>query len=282
MSGNLEIISAREKGQFPVSIGTSLALEGASGIYPERPENPAPFDTPPREIWINVRTLFRNLYGSLQTPEDRAKILPHELHVGLNEELSIIETVISKQTEGRSLTVYYGCDYTAISRMFTKALLKSPKTQNQQIYHSLEQTSLRLLFQEHGSQDLRHFDVSLTGQHPESWIITHLPLDLLSKSHFRELKLLESHTGILKGPPLWYTKLTNGKDLPMIPFGGFSLQVFGDGGHQFHPMPKTIRDEVLRLAEEFHWNATTTTDRMSLSIRSIKDPMTKTFLLSLL
>lgn len=281
MAIDLEAVNAREKGQFPISIGTSLALEGASGIYPDRPENPAPFDTPPEQLWINIRTLFRNLHGSLKA-EDRAEVLPTALHLALVEELTIIEAVVSKQTQGRTVVVYYGSDYSSLTRRYPRAQFKEHKTPNQQMYYAIEQQTLRLLMREHGSQDVRHFDVEIKGKFPSSWIITHLPVDLLSKSSFKDLKLLESHTGILKGPFLWYTKLTHGKDLPMIPFGAFALQVFGDGGHQFQQMPRLIREEVVKLADEFKWSQTTTKDRLNLSIRSVKDPMTKTFLLSLL
>lgn len=282
MAIELEAINAREKGQFPISISTSLALEGASGIYPERPESPAPFDTPPTELWVNVRTLFRNLLGSLKTAEDRNGVLPNALHVALTEEMTIVEAVVNKASQGRTGVVYYACDYTSLPRKYPKAQLKESKTSNQLTYLALEQQTLKLVMKEHGSEDLRHFDIELTGAHKDAWMISHLPVDLLSKSHFQSLKLLESHTGVLKGPSLWYTKLTNGKDLPHIPFGPFALQVFGDGGHHFQQMPRVIREEVLRLAEEYKWNATTTKDRISLSVRTIKDPMTRQFLLSLL
>ena len=35
----LEVVSAREMGQIPISIGTSLALEGAFGILEDHPHS---------------------------------------------------------------------------------------------------------------------------------------------------------------------------------------------------------------------------------------------------
>lgn len=62
---NLLDIDARTKGQFPISIATSLALEGLFGILEDNkdPNPPWPDYT---DLIINVRTLFRNLLGSIE------------------------------------------------------------------------------------------------------------------------------------------------------------------------------------------------------------------------
>lgn len=280
MTISLEGITNREKGQIPVSIGTSLALEGAAGIYPDRENQINAFEKPPSELWINIRTVFRNLHGALKS-EDRLSVLPPALHVGMIEDMTAVEAAVSRLSDGRTRVVYYGNNYTGLPSKYPRAQIKEPKTPLQKSYVSLEVTTLKMLHGERGSQDIRYFGIPITGTNPDAWMITHLPIDLLSKPNFKSLTLLESHTGVLKSSFLWYTKLTNGKDLPNIPFGAFALQIFGDGGHYFNPMAKVIKDEVLRLADEFKWNATTTKDRLVLSIKSIKDPMTKTFLLSL-
>lgn len=280
MPDQLQAITNREKGQFPVSIGTSLALEGAAGIYPDRTDQVNAFLQPPSELWINIRTIFRNLHGSLKS-EDRLEVLPSALHVGMIEDMSVVEAAVSKLSEGKTKVVFYGNNYTSLSQKFPKAQIKEPKTPNQLAYVALETATLKMLHNERGSQDIRYFGINITGNNPDAWMITHLPIDLLSKSQFKSLTLLESHTGVLKKPFLWYTKLTGGKDLPNIPFGPFALQVFGDSGNYFNTMPRSIKETVLGLADEFKWNATTTKDRIVLSIKSVKDPTTRTFLLSL-
>ena len=58
-----DLMSSRTIGQFPLSIATSLAMEAAFGIYPDRPETKEPilkYDT----LWVNVRTIFRNIMPS--------------------------------------------------------------------------------------------------------------------------------------------------------------------------------------------------------------------------
>lgn len=280
MSQTFTGVSEREKGQYPISIATSLALEGAAGVHPDNIVSPPPFNDPPKQLWVNARTLFRNVMGAMSS-ENRKTALPRDIHMGLMEELTVIEQAVTHLSQGQTTTVFYACDYTALPRRYPKAQLKQANTPNQRDYLGMEQQSLRLLMGDHGSQELRHFDVDLTGKNGAAWIITHLPVDLLSRSHFDSLKLLESHTGTLKGPALWYTKFTGGKDLPQIPFSAFGLQVFGDGGHQFNPMPMAVRQEVLRLADEYNWTALTTRERLLHCVRSVKDPMTRAWLLAL-
>lgn len=281
MIPTLQDIDEREKGAFPVSIGTSLALEGACGIYPERPETPAPITQGVREIWINVRTLWRNLVGSLRT-EVRDAVMPNMLYSALREELSIIEGVVSKASEGMVSVVYYHCEYTDLPRRFTKALLKYPKTEKQLVTQALEMNTIGMLMADAGSHDIRRFKTDIVGKGPDSWMISHFPIDLLSKASFKSLKLLESHTGVLKGPSAWYTKLSNGKDLAHIPFCAFSLQVFGDGPTQFNQMPIAVREQVLAIADANAWTSVTTRDRITLCIKGVSDPTMRTLLLTLL
>jgi hypothetical protein len=75
MNTSIEILAGREMGQLPVSIGTSLALESVTGILPEH-ETDDPdihkFDS----LWVNVRTLFRNIVASI--PSDQKVMLSPE------------------------------------------------------------------------------------------------------------------------------------------------------------------------------------------------------------
>ena len=83
-----DLMSSRTIGQFPLSIATSLAMEAAFGIYPDRPETKEPilkYDT----LWVNVRTIFRNIMGSLEK-EFADRVTPPMLANTLNEEMMFI------------------------------------------------------------------------------------------------------------------------------------------------------------------------------------------------
>ncbi len=276
MSALLAGVDGREKGAIPVSVGTSLAIEGACGVYPDRPVSPAPL-TQVNEVWFNLRTLIRNLLGCLPS-EIKDMVSPPVLLPSLLEELTIIESAIAKASLGMVRVVYYHCDYTPLSRAFPKAILKVPKTPKQQVQHVIEESTLRALLDEHPPHDLRTYRFEIVGNNPTALIVTHLPVDLLARYRFRDLKLLESHTGNIKPHPQWHTKLTNGKELSNIPFNAFSLQVFGDNGNQFSPMLPTIRREVLELANEDNWTSISTPDKIRMSLRKVKDPTTRTTL----
>ena len=273
-------IDAREKGGFPISIGTSLAIESACGVFPDRPVDPPPVLSV-KEVWVNLRTLIRNLFGAL--PSDvREHVMPGDLVPAMLEDMSVIESTISKASTGLTRVVFYCCDYSTMPRIFPKAMLKVPKTEKQHVQKVLEDNTVKLLLTHSPPHDLRLFRLEIAGQFPHSFIITHLPVDLLARYSFSKLELLESHTGAIKPYPQWHTKLTGGKDLNNIPFNRFSLQVFGDNGHQFTPLLPSIRKEVLRLAEQDNWSAITTDEKIRVSLRKIQDPVARTLLLALL
>jgi hypothetical protein len=279
-----EAMATRAIGQYPISISTSLALESAFGHYPEKPiVNPPPI-TAVNNIWFNVRTLIRNYIGAMdQALADH--MTPDQLATGLMEELTVIESVMAAQSQGYCNSVFYVADYSRMTHTFSNAFLRSPKTPKQRLYATLEDATIKRLVVAPISQPIRRFNYELVAANnlfPKSFIVTHLPIDLLSRYSFQALSLLESHTGTIKGPALWNTKLTGGKDHPEIPFSRFTLQVFGDNGHMFSPMPQRLKDIVLRLAKLDNWSAVTTKDRIRFSLGNIPNDVDRASLLKLL
>src|SRR5690606_9561418 len=98
--------------------------------------------------------------------------------------------------------------------------------------------------------DVRYYDVYIEGKFQDTMLLTHIPVDLLSADRFSKLVLLESHTGAIKPHLSWYTKLTNGKELFRMPFNRFTLQVFGDNGVHFAPMPMKMKQAVKDISEK--------------------------------
>lgn len=280
MNALFAAVDGREKGAFPISVATSLAVESACGVYPDRPVTPAPL-TNVKEVWFNVRTLLRNLLGSIN-PDFRDQIFPPHLLPALVEEMGIIESAVLKGSNGNCRAVFYNADYTSIARKFPKASVKIARTARQLQHHLLDEKTIRLLLEESGPADIRSFNFEITGNHPESFIVTHLPIDLLSKYSFKRLELLESHTGAIKAWPQWNSKLTNGRELLNIPFNQFSLQVFGDNGNHFSPQSLQLRREVTALAEEDRWTSVSTEARIRESLSKVKDATARTLLLSML
>jgi hypothetical protein len=267
----------REKGKFPISIGTSLAIEGALGIHPDRPL-PRPPILKYQEVWFNVHTLFRNLMQSMKAEQQRAATVP-DLYPALVEDLMGCETVIEQETSGKCRAIFYLCDYSGLAKKFPNAKLKVPSTPNQLIYQALEEATMTRLFRDHPPVAIRQFNYEITGHHPSTLIVTHFPVDLFARYRFNQLDLLESHTGKVKPPAQWNTKLSaKREETEMLPFSPFTLQVFGDNQHFSHQLLR-IKEAVVETAKATGWSSITTMEKVKMTLdRQVKDPQILTTL----
>lgn len=271
-----KILSERTVSSYPISIGTSMALEtfgmGSNPPYdPERQVTHASI-LKYQEMWINLFTLFRNLVGAVKT-EDRDRLKPDDIADALAEELDVIDAALMTLSGGKTKPVYYTCSYTGIKNAFAYADLRSDTTEKQKAYTELAEKSINAFYKKYkGLRVHRHFTLLISpNTKTDAIILTHYAIDLLSWKQFKSLALLESHTGHIKPRTEWYTKYTNGKEqCARIPWDRRMLQVFGDS-NTFAPMKKAVRDAVLAVAEEYKWTQATTTDRIDLGLGLMKD-----------
>lgn len=283
------IISGRDTSAFPISVGTSLALESA--IVSNRPSIDPDRKIPQKinlvdydELWINIGTLFRNLVSSL-TKDDSSRVHPSEIAAGLLNEIEIIKDIVAEDTFNKVKVVFYVCEYRDITNSKLKhAILRSDNTANQQLYRSNYVKSIQEVINKLGKTNdpPRLFNSEIkTTSYKKAIIITHIAYDLLSAKNFRELHLLESHTGVLKKSHQFNTKYYDGKKYPMMPFNLGLLQVFGDSEH-FRPFPIKVRDLVVDIANQYKWTPATTDDKLKYSISNIKDHYTREILRDML
>lgn len=253
------LVSLREMGQFPLSIPTSLALEGAIGIYPEKETyvNVLPeYD----EMWINLRTLFRNLMGSMKS-EEAAQATPTPVAQALLQEMEQLESIVKEKSAGRIKLVFYVSNYRGMEQKYPRAYIRKDSTPKQVIRTEIQKKAIQHLLdllKEQGGHDVRVFEQKLkTAKPTKALIITHFAYDLFVYPQFAQLDLLESHTGVIKPKSQWYTKYVDGKTLPMIPFREDLIQIFGDA-ETFSPWPIKHRRQLIELAEKHHWTQVTT------------------------
>lgn len=266
-------LDTRAKGQFPVSIATSLAVEGAFGMMLENQptKNPSVYDY--QEIWFNLRTMFRNFYGSLQK-EHIDRLMPEHIGEALREEMTILRGVLEQQSTNRIKAVFYVCNYDSLTRLHKFAIFKEVKTDKQKFYAGLENATMNYLIEHHGEEfGIRNLDTQIVGNGKDAIMLTHYPFDLLSNVSFGKLALLESHTGVIKTPALWYTKLNNGKELSRIPFNMMTIQLFGDSGGLLAPYSHAEREAIMKIAEKHKWNPTTTKERIIFTVGLEKMPL---------
>lgn len=278
-------LETRTKGKFPISIATSLAVEGLFGVMDDKPEI-KPQWKGVNNLLINARTLFRNLIGSI--PKDNhVHLTPEDYAEGLIEEMEIIRNIVKDLSNGTIKTDYYVCTYNNLTGLYPRAIFKEAKSSNALFYAALENSTMDQVFIKLGAENpfIAKYDVSILNDVKVTLLVTHYPFDLLQVRKATRLGLLESHTGLVKGKLKWNTKLHDGKNLPRIPFDIMTIQLFGDSGGLFSPYPIDIRRKVIAVAEKYEWHTGTTRDRImqciQLAAKENHDPVLLTTVRSL-
>jgi hypothetical protein len=272
-----DAVSSRTISAFPLSVGTSLALESVftsenPSIDPDRKIPQKINITDYNELWINVGTLFRNLHNAV----DRAAlkfVRAFDCADALAAEMDFISDLVRVESNGHTSVVFYQSDYTDLTKRFPNGTLRLPRTILQEQYAALYKDTLKVLDQRSKAGrigDVRKYSSMFSHPGADALIMTHFPVDLLNARKFRSLDLLESHTGLLKKAPEWYTKYYDGRDLNMLPLNGILLTVFGDD-HHFRPQPKGMKTALLDLAQEKRWNVLTTPREIVSDIKTIRD-----------
>lgn len=263
-------VAAREVGALPLSIGTSLAIEELL----KEPKNW------PSELWINIRTVIRNLVGALDSTV-RNRLLGQDVFPTLEAELLFLIEHLNTETRGKTKVVFYHCSYSDLRIKFPVAILKEHKTPNQLDALALETTCLDILFKR-TSVPIVKYQTDISGSRVAALMISHLPVDLLSYEKFLSLKLLESHTGVIKERANWNTKLTSTGDSVRIPFNYLTVQVFGDKNNHFTAMPISIKKTLIALADQYRWTTVTNIATISTHVKSIPDVVVRDFITKIL
>lgn len=272
------IVNSRTISGLPLSVGTSLAME--SVFDPVLEPIDASRKIPQRidldnyeEVWINIGTLFRNLYTSLERSQV-GLVSGQEAASGIASEMEIITDLVSNKTNGRTECVFYHCSYEDLSRIFKLGTLRLPRTDKQFMYSNLYTKTMKILIDQGVKGASREIEQYKTKIHSKSRLdalfFTHFPVDLLNDRYFGSIDLLESHTGLLKKKNEWYTKYFDGRDLNMLPFSAILLPVFGDD-HHFRPQSRAMKEAVFLLAKEKRWNCLTNDSKITTDIRTMKD-----------
>lgn len=261
-------------GNIPISIATALALDGLYNRHPElKPARKLPA-LMANIIYINARTLFRNIMGAIGDNDKAMSVSAKDYAVTLLKEMDEIRSHLS-QEEHPLEVVYYFPTYHSLQKYMGNGELRPLSTEIQQKRNQLENDCLQYIFDQYKDQPNPPFmnvDVEIKAQtYQNIFIITHLPIDLLHLEHVAEVYLVESHTGKVKPKDLWFTKFATDRD-PKIPFNKGTLLFFGDSGHLFKPQPIKARRRFLEVAEKRKWNAHTTKDRLMLGFQLEQEP----------
>lgn len=257
----------RATGSFPLSIATSLAIEGSLGIHPDHPAGEkllGDFN----ELWVNLKTLFRNYHNAVGRDNyDSTKIQEHYTH--FEQEMESLEKVVNSETSGKVRVVYYLPNYDRVASRFPHALMRKDTTDIQKQYTARMKALLTMVVNNKKEQIKIYSDLILRESGRAVLLLTSYPIDLTTSS-FSSIALLESHTGNIKQRNQWYTKFYDGKELASIPFTQGSLTIFGDN-EMFRPLPISYRKSILELAKKYNWSFATTWDKITYGLNTLKD-----------
>lgn len=266
---NTSALSDRVLGQYPLSIATSLAIEGAMGIHPDKPDQTKQLLPGYDVVWVNLKTVFRNLYNAVER-EHVHGVSAQEFLDAFTSEIDQLKSVISVETASRTDVVLYVSDYAGMGQKYKHAILRGDITANQLAYTAMMVETLSAYIRAHPNMVKRYTLKILDVEARKALMLTHFAYDLLAKG-FSNLHLLESHTGTIKNKFMWYTKYLNGKELSSIPFREDMLQIFGDNEH-FRPWPIKARRQVLDLAAKYNWSQVTQNDKVRYGFGQLVDP----------
>ena len=257
----------RELGAMPISVSTALALEALF-----MPEEEKPSEYKGQSLWFNIRTLYRNLISTIIADQeyDNKMVISDLL-----EEINVIGEILSDyEVCGKNKIVFYINSHQSLSKLFPHAKLKMPKTQKQVTYFDNEKIVLEAFiknFTSTNNYDVKIGDYMLEGDDANAIVLTHMPIDLLSRYKFSSLLLLESHTGKLKPQSAWNSKLTGGVNNHRIPFNSLTLQVIGDNSTNFYSFSLIYKKALLTLAKESNWSTMTGSEKFLNDVATLKN-----------
>jgi len=260
MKSDDEKLAARELGAYPLSVGTSLALEAA------KEDKRAHYS----HVYVNVYTLFRNLYSSLPVADSESILKRSWVNCLISEMRLFVR--IAKEVMDDIDVVFYIPDYSKIHLELPKAGFRKNNTAKQLAYHGVSTEVVAAIAglekQLKLPPDPLELVFKLTSLPPRVLVMTNYAYDLLQVPW--SAKLLESHTGKIKDRSQWHTKLAGSGDYSFIPFNRLTLTVFGDST-LIAPQPLVARRDLYAVAVECKWTAVTTYDYVKRSVDKMRD-----------
>lgn len=271
----ISALAERELGNIPISIATAMAIDGLYNRHPDLKAMPKLPATKAKIIYLNARTLFRNIHGAIGDSDKAQAVNAKDYATTLLQEVDELKAALSEEQHPLEVVLYLP-SYKSIARYMGNGELKPLNTDKQKNYNTLENNTLQHIVDMYKDMEQKPFlevdmDIKVeTYQH--IFILTHLPVDLLNVVNAADVYLVESHTGKVKSQDLWYTKFASERS-PNIPFNKATLLFFGDSGGLFKPQNVKSRRRLIDIGTSRKWNAHTTPSRMILGVELSSEPI---------
>ena len=243
---------SRQTGNLPISIGSSVCFENMKSPPTSQFKDKV---ARTNKVLVSVDTLARNLVGACRGEQPSMS----EFEVYITQEMETIEEVVSHLPRKPSL-LFYSAGQDNFAKVFKNAVFREKTSRQQEALNQIEDIVARAA-RNNTVVKAPYFDLSFDCKDKDSVIImSHKPHELLRFTPLNDVVLIESHTATMKTKGAWYTKLSDGKKLPPIPFNAGTLQIFGDAS-LFKTQTKAAAF-VLSVAKMYRWHGLTDTERM--------------------
>lgn len=258
------------EGAFPISIGTSMAIESIAKA--DRVNEHDPDRIPPKlpmpvgdynTLHLNLTTLVRNRLGGMEDPYAGSS---NDVVMGVDEELALIQEVIPSTTR---INLYTN-KLDKLKRNLPDNLREIRTDKQIKSYKRLMSVtdSLKSYYKGSNNEVSEWSSETIAVDRDNSLIITHEPISLIHSPKFKKLHLLESHTGVVKTSKDYYSKFypMPKMSLERIPFTLEMLLIFGDRS-TFKPLNAAYRRSVLDLAATRRWTYMTTANKIRKNMK---------------
>ena len=281
----MKALSTRRLGQFPLSIATSVAFESLLNMEP-------PADAPPwvrrpsgsiepikrmGELWINLRTMLRNIDSAIDS-ETINEASPLDYYRVLVSEITAIYAIVNDiPVEQRPVLRFFTKSYENLSKIWPQALFRDVTAPKLKVYAVMENNVMSYFAEDIKKGIFTPEQIVIADSYLSPGIrpslLSHFPVDLVLTKGNKFEALVESHTGAIKRKEEWHTKLRDGNKYPRIPFDRAMVQIFGDKENMLSPQTIQIRKRLGAISEKYHWNPTTTRDRVIFCVEQEKEPV---------
>ena len=272
------ILDKRTTTSFGVSIGTGLMLESlfspTQPRYDDMREIPEKVHLNKYNGWIiNIYTLIRNILGSLTEKIDLKDVSKENLKQILavvREEIYIIQSLVMSSGDLNSQYVrIFIPKYDDLFEKFNrgKNMEKGTGVKNAKTGVDLFK---KLIDKDEYKASLNSFILEpkygykIDKDYTNNVLITKsFSLDLLQDLN---MTLLESHTGVLKTQPQFYTKFSkSSNDYSPIPFNDLTLFLLGDTS-LVKGWSAKVKTKISSVATEKKWTYRTTKDKVKADL----------------
>lgn len=287
-----QALNTRATSGFALSIGTGIAMETifapVDKVYdPERKVPDKEDMSDYGQFWINLTTVFRNMVGSIDKSETPALISEQDYADHILIEMQVIRDLFNSVYPNVKVHFYFS-DYAKLFKgiRYSKVQLRKDNSDAKKAYTKTMMKCMDILKKRDDSIHALSNQISPLEK-SKTLICTHQCFDLLSYHKFGSkqdsMKLLESHTGVVKKRHEWSSKYypIPAQDMAHIPFQAMLLFVFGDR-NLIQPLPMQLRKTIVDISVSRNWTPFTSYDKVRFDISNdIKETFVKDFVLSL-